>query len=346
MIKVAVIGCGHWGPNHIRTFNNLPGCKVLALADLDKQRLMRVSEMYPAVRCEQDYHKILSDPNIDAVVVATPTQTHYQVVRESLLAGKHVLCEKPLTQTTSQASAIVELAESHGLVLMVGHVFLFNAAIVKMKELLDAGELGKLHYLTAIRTNLGPIRYDVNAAYDLAAHDISIFNWLLGSEPESVSAIGGTFLQSHIEDVVFSTLRYPGNVLANIHSSWLNPKKIRQIIMVGSQKMLTWDDLELSTPVAIYEKGATAINEPSDYSEFLRISMWDGDIRLPKIPIEEPLKVQNRHFIDSIEQRIDVERSGGRFGLGVVGVLESISQSLSMNGALVQTNLDHLIRGA
>jgi predicted dehydrogenase len=226
---------------------------------------------------------------------------------------------------------------------MVGHVFLFNAGIVKLKELLNTGELGKLHYVAAVRTNLGPIRSDVNAAYDLAAHDIAIFNWLLDSEPETVSATGGAFLQLDIEDVVFITLRYPGNVLASIHASWLNPKKIRQITIVGSQKMLTWDDLELNAPVAIYDKGANAINEPGDYGEFLRMSMWDGEVRLPKITSEEPLKVQDRHFLDAIQQGTDVNRSDGRFGLGVVSVLQSIAQSLSQGGAPVQTNSDRLL---
>jgi predicted dehydrogenase len=337
VIKLAVIGCGHWGPNHIRIFNNLRESKVVAAVDLDKCRLERMREMFPKIQCEQDYKLILNNQEIDAVVIVTPTNTHYRLVRDALLSGKHTLCEKPLCETGVQARELVELARTHNLILMVGHVFIFNAGIVKVKEILDAGELCELHYLSAVRTNLGPVRNDINAAYDLATHDISIFNWLLGNEPEFVSATGASFLQPGIEDVVLISLKYPDNVLASIQASWLNPKKVRRITVVGSQKMVTWDDLEMSTPVAIYDRGANATQEYSNYGEFLRISFWDGDVRLPKVHLEEPLKVQDRYFLKAI-QRGAIERSDGEFGTGVVGVLEAISQSLKRNGIPIQIN--------
>jgi predicted dehydrogenase len=337
MFKIAVIGCGHWGPHHIRNFSGLPGSTVVSAVDLDAGRLARISEMFPAVKTERDYSKALEDSNIDAVAIATPTDTHYQLVREALIAGKHVLCEKPLCEKSFQAEELIELARNRGLILMVGHVFLFNPGIVKIKEILDAGELGALHYLSAIRTNLGPIRKDVNAAYDLATHDISIFNWLLESQPESVSATGASFLQPGIEDVVFISLTYPRNVIANIRCSWLDPKKVRQITVVGNRKMVTWDDLDPNRPVAIYEKGANAKEDYTGYGEFLRISMWDGDVRLPKVQADEPLKIQDRYFLNAVQQGT-LARSNGRFAVGVVKTLEAVSESLKSGGSRVRVS--------
>ena len=254
-------------------------------------------------------------------------RTHYRLVRDALLAGKHVLCEKPLCETAKEGEELVELAAACDRILMVGHVFLFNPAIEKLKELIDSGELGILYYLSAFRTNLGPIRSDANAAYDLAAHDISIFNWLLGAEPEQVLATGASFLQPDVEDVVFISLRYPQGVLASIQASWLDPKKVRQITVVGSQRMATWDDLQLTAPIAIFDKGAVAQPESGDFGEFLRLSMWDGDIRLPKVRSDEPVKLQAMSFLDAIEHGA-VSRSGGAFAVGVVRALEAIAASI------------------
>ena len=332
VIKLAVIGCGHWGPNHIRNFNALPQSRVDTVADLDEGRLEYVRKLYPGLRCVRDYRSVVKVPDIDAVVVATPVNTHYEVVRESILAGKHVLCGKPLCKSSKQGEELVELARANGCLLMVGHVFLFNAGIAKLKELVDAGELGMLRYLSASRTNLGPIRSDVDAAYDLCSHDISIFNWLLGSEPEVVSATGASFVQPGVEDVVFVSMRYPGNVLASIHASWLDPKKVRQITVVGSRQMATWDDLQLTTPIAIYDKGANTVQDYEDYGEFLRLSMWDRDIRLPKVDFVEPLKAQAIDFICSLEDG-HTGLSDGMFGLKVVKVLEAIDSSMQQGGS-------------
>ena len=336
MISIGVIGCGHWGPNHIRNFNSLPECNVVAAVDVDSKCLSRMSAMFPGIRIEEDYRRVLKDSEVDAVVVATPISTHYSIVRDAILAGKHVLCEKPLCTNTREARELVELANELKRALMVGHVFLFNPGILKVKEFLDAGELGTVHYLSATRTNLGPIRSDVNAAFDLATHDISIFNWFLGSEPELVSAVGASFLQTNVDDVVFISLKYPDKVYANIQASWLNPKKVRQISIVGSKKMLTWDDLELNSPIAIYDKGANATQQYSTYGEFLRINMWEGDVRLPKVYSEEPLKAQNRNFLEAVKNGGKIDRSGGKFALGVVGVLEAIRESLRRDGSPVQ----------
>ena len=331
MIGLAVIGCGEWGPNHIRNFQAQPGTRVVSAVDIDVTRLDRIRRLYPAVDCQTDYSNVLRDDRIQAVAIATPLRTHYELVREALLSGKHVLCEKPLCETTAQARELVDLAKREKLVLMVGHVFLFNPGIIKVKEIIDQGELGRLYYVLAIRTNLGPIRKDCNAAFDLATHDVSIFNWLIGSEPTEVSATGASFLQSGVEDVVSISLRYPGDVFATIQASWLNPKKVRQITVVGSQQMVTWDDLQLGSPVACYDKRANLKTQYNDYGEFLRVSTWEGDIRLPHVSAEEPLKAQSRYFLEAVERGL-IDRSGGEFSLGVVRVLELAAKSLQKKG--------------
>jgi len=267
-------------------------------------------------------------------VIATPTAAHYEGVKRALLAGKHVLCEKPLCETSSQARELAALARKKKLVLMVGHVFLFNGGIIKLKDLIDAGELGRVHYLSAVRTNLGPIRSDVNAAYDLAAHDIAVFNWLLGAAPKEVSATGAPFVQPKIEDVSFISLKYSSGVYANVHASWLNPKKVRQMIVVGSRRMAAWDDMELSTPVAVYDKGASYDDKKTypEYGEFLRLSLWEGDVRMPKVELEEPLKAQDRAFAEAVRSG-RLSRSGADFAVGVVETLEAAARSMKRGGA-------------
>ena len=337
MTNIAVIGCGNWGPNHVRNFAGLPGSRVDVIVDLDPARLEAVRQHHPGVRCEQDHWAALDDPAVDAVVVATPMHTHYQLVRDALVAGKHVLCEKPLCETAKEGAELVELARAHGLRLMVGHVFLFNPGVERLRELVQGGDLGRLYYLAGFRTNLGPIRNDANAAYDLAAHDIAIFNWLLGTEPETVSATGAAFLQPEVEDVVFVSLRYPGGVLAGVQASWLDPKKVRQITVVGSKRMATWDDLRLTAPVAVFDKGASAVQDYGDFGEFLRLSTWEGDIRLPKVSSEEPLKAQARHFLEAVTGG-RVRRSDGPFAVGVVRTLEAVAASIRAGGSTMEVN--------
>jgi len=332
LIRLAVIGCGRWGPNHLRTFQSLPGSSVAMVVDPDTERLESIRQTNPDLRCERDHWAAFDDPTIDAVVVATPMSTHYQLVRDAMLSGKHVLCEKPLCETAKEGEELLELAEANRRLLMVGHVFLFNAGVERLRELVHGGELGRLYYLAAARTNLGPIRPDANAAYDLATHDIAIFNWIIGAQPEAASATGAAFLQPEVEDVVFISLRYPGNVAASIQASWLDPKKVRQITVVGSERMATWDDLQLNTPMAIFDKGAKVVTDYGDFGEFLRLSTWEGDVRLPKIGSEEPLKAQARQFLDFLE-RGRVERSDGAFALGVVKTLEAVAASIRSGGS-------------
>lgn len=341
MIRLAVVGCGYWGPNHIRVFQAMPGCQVLAAVDRDAERLGRVEQLHPAVSLLADVRQVYEDPAIDAVVISTPTATHFALARDALLAGKHVLCEKPLCVTSDQGEELVRLAKDRDLVLMVGHIFVFNPAVVKMREIIESGELGPLSYLAATRTNLGPIRSDVNAAYDLASHDVSIFNWLVGSEPEWVSATGTSIVRPGVEDVVVLSLRYPGGILATVRASWLDPKKVRQMVVVGSSRMLTWDDLDPGTPLAIYDKGARldpelprTDSEYADYGEYLRLSTWDGDVKMPKVQFEEPLKAQATAFVQAIETGV-VGRADGLAGLGVVRTLEAVAESIRRRGAPV-----------
>lgn len=333
-INLAVVGAGYWGPNHIRTFNNLPNSAVTTVVDLDAARLERISAMYPGTACVTDYRQVLADSQIRAIVISTPTSTHYAVAREAIRAGKHILCEKPLCESAVQAEELVALANECHVVLMTGHIFLFNAGILKLKETIDSGALGRLQYLSAARTNLGPIRSDVNAAYDLATHDISIFNWLLGCPPESASATGASFIRPGVEDVVFISLKYPGGAIGSITASWLDPKKVRQITAVGNKGMATWDDLQPATPVAIYDKGVNVTQEYNDYGEFLRLSMWEGDVRLPKVRTDEPLKVQAQEFLKYV-QTGRVEKSDAAFSLGVVKTLDAVTASMRQGGSPV-----------
>lgn len=330
MIKIGVIGCGHWGPNHIRVFSALRDSLVEEVADPDKNRLQYITEQYSHINAHENYKKVLENSDIEAVVISTPTQTHYEVVKNSLKAGKHVLCEKPLCMNVQEGEELIALAKEHEKIFMIGHIFLFNPGIVKLKELLKGNALGKLYYLSATRTNLGPIRQDVNVVYDLATHDISICNFLLDSVPFEVSAVGVCFLQKSLQDVSFISLKYPDNIIANIRVSWLDPKKVRQITIVGDKKMATWDDLAEVGPVMIHDKGI--LKEPyyQNYGEFQLLAR-EGDIMIPKVKMEEPLQVQNRYFLSCLKQNT-IPISDGRTGVNVVRVLSAITESIDSEG--------------
>jgi predicted dehydrogenase len=332
-LRVAVIGCGHWGPNHIRNFASHQHAQVVSCADLDPSRLQLVRDLFPSVETTDDVRQILDDPRVEAVVIATPTVTHFDLTKRALAAAKHVLCEKPLATNPAEASELVALAREARRVLMVGHVFLFNAGIVKLRELVASGELGRPYYLHATRTNLGPVRQDVDCVWDLATHDVSIFNCLLGSVPLEVSARGAHFLQDGRVDVAFITLTYPNNVLANIWVSWLDPKKVRQITVVGDRKMVTWDDMASGVPITIYDKEVSREPFYTTFGEFQLLTK-EGNIQIPKVPAGEPLRAQTDHFIASVHAG-RIELSGPSDGLRVVQVLEAISTSIAAKGAPV-----------
>lgn len=331
VLNIGVVGCGHWGPNHVRVFSQIRDSRVVACADPDAKRLEAIREQHPQVKLFPDYRDLLKLAEVDAVVVAVPTRVHYPVVKAALEANKHVLCEKPLCTVAPEAAELVKLAQARQVVLMTGHVFLFNSGIVKLKEIVGNGDPGSIYYLRALRTNLGPVRRDVNSVFDLATHDIAIFNWILDSQPESVSAVGGQFLQENIEDVAFISLRYPNKVLAHIQVSWLDPKKLREIVVVGDRKMVIWDELALAGPITIYDKTVVRHENYEDYGQFQLLAR-EGDIMIPKVRLEEPLKVQNRFFLKCVaEGRLPM--NDGPFAVNVVKVLEAIEKSLRSGGA-------------
>ena len=335
LINVGVIGCGHWGPNHIRVFSQLSDCKVLMCADPDKKRLEANQKIFPSVNATADYKDIFNNPDIDAVCIAAPTDLHFSLTKEALKCGKHVLCEKPLAMNPGECQELKELAETNKKVLMVGHVFIFNAGIVWLKDYIQSGELGNVYYADSIRTNLGPFRYDVNALWDLAPHDISIFNYLFDGCPVNVSGRGQKCLGENLEDVVFATLEYPGNVLANIHVSWLDPKKARQITIVGDKKMVVWDDLDDSGPIKLYDKHVEKTKVFYEtYGEFQLLSK-EGSITIPNIDPVEPLKAQGEYFIKCITKKSLPKLSDAQKGLNVVKTLTAIQSSMEQKGSSV-----------
>jgi len=336
MLSVGVIGCGHWGPNHIRVFSQSTFARVLMCADLDEKRLAAIRALYPSIRPTKDYTDILKDPAIDAVVIAAPTDLHFKLTKEALEAGKHVLCEKPLTMDPQQCLTLEEVARKHKKLLMTGHIFAFNQGIVKMREYIQNRELGEVHYAHSERTNLGPFRYDVNAMWDLAPHDISIFNYFFGSAPSSVSARGHKCLGGKLEDLAFATLDYPNNIMANVHVSWLDPKKVRQITVVGDAKMAVWDDLDADGPIKLYDKHVEKTDVYYEtYGEFQLLSR-EGNITIPKIGINEPLKVQAQYFADCIARNADPVLANARRAYDVVRTLCAIQESMNRKGESVK----------
>ncbi len=335
MISIGVIGCGHWGPNHIRIFSQSTSSRVVRCADLDEKRLSAVTALYPAIVPTKDYKDILKDPAIDAVVIAVPTNFHFQLTQEALNAGKHVLCEKPLSLSAEECLILGKLAKAKAKILMVGHIFVFNPSIIKLREYIKAGELGAVHYAHSERTNLGPFRYDVNALWDLAPHDISIFNFLFDSSPVSVSARGHKCLGKN-EDLAFATLDYPNNIMVNVHVSWLDPKKVRQITVVGDKKMVAWDDLDGEGPIKLYDKHVEKTSVYYEtYGEFQLLSR-EGSITIPKIGINEPLKSQAQYFVDCIQKNAQPAVADAERACDVVRSLCAIQESMNRKGELVK----------
>ena len=336
MINIGVIGCGHWGPNHIRIFTQLNDSHVPICSDLDKGRLDSIKGMYPQVEVTKDFNVILKDSTIDAVCISTPTNTHYELAKKALENDKHVLCEKPLAMSEGECLELKALAEQKGKILMVGHVFLFNSGIVWLRDFLKSGELGRIFYAYSIRTNLGPFRYDVNALWDLAPHDISILNFLFGQPPGNVSARGQKYLNDSQEDLAFATYEYHDNIIANVHVSWLDPKKVRQLTIVGDKKMLVWDDLDNLGPIKLYDKHVEKTSTYySTYGEFQLLSK-EGSITIPKIGFSEPLKGQGEYFIDCVKNNKAPDMVDARKAADVVKTLQATQDSMAQQGHLVK----------
>lgn len=325
-IKVGLIGCGYWGPNHLRAFKSIPECEVISVCDVNQERFKKIASVYGDLRLTNHYEELL-DMGLDAVVVSTPAITHYSIVRDLLERDINVLCEKPLTVKTKEATELVEIADKRGLILMVGHIYVYNSILNRLKQIINGGDLGDIYYISSRRLNLGPIREDVGAVYDLASHDISIANYLLDGEPMEIYAKAGSWLSKDREDTAFLALTYMNNVIVNIEASWLSPKKVRTITVVGSKRMALFDECDMSFPLIIYDKRIAMNQEYSSYGEFLKLSICEGDTFIPKVKFEEPLTVQNRHFIECI-QNGKQPLSDGKFAVSVVKALEGVIQSL------------------
>jgi len=330
-IRVALVGYGYWGPNYARVFSELPGSEVTAICEVAADRRQRAAEKHRQVAAPRDLSELLRRTDVDAVVISTPASTHYEVAMAALRSGRHVLIEKPLALNMEHCRELAELAERSGRVLMVAHTFLYNAGIRKMKECIGAPDFGRVYYLHATRTNLGPIRQDVNAVWDLAPHDVSIFHYLLDQPPLWASAIGSSVLGHSREDVAFITLGYADGVIGNIHVSWADPNKVREVVAVGSGRRVVFDDLNSLEHVRVYEKGVTVGESSADSFGEFKLLVRDGDIISPHVEPSEPLKNQCAEFLSAI-QTGNAPLSNARFAASVVRTLLAIEASMRHHG--------------
>ena len=334
-MRVNVIGAGRWGPNLIRTFFQHPEVEAVKVGDINAKRLESVQARMPAIEVTTDVNVLLRDPRADAVVIATPFSCHFEQARIALQNGKHVLVEKPLAPTVEECEILKQIAFDKRLVLAVGHVFLFNPGIRKIKELIDSGELGALNYMFATRTNLGPFRDDANALWDLSSHDLSIFEYWRGRSPIRVSATGRQCTMKGISDVVVGSFAYEDGVMASVHASWLNPKKVREITIVGTKKMVTWNDVDLVEPIRVYDKSMFV--EPDTYTDtrgsFIARTR-EADTFIPRVSSVEPLAAEVDHFVACVRERsmpiINVDLAAR-----VVNQLVAADRSLARGGALI-----------
>lgn len=326
-VTTAVVGCGAWGKNHVRNFGRLSQLEVCC--DRNEDCLERVAADHPGVRRTADYDEVLQDPDVDAVVLATPAVNHAEMALEALEAGKHVFVEKPLALSVEDAERVVEAAERADRVLMVGHIMEYHPGMEKLKELVDGGELGETHYLYSQRVNLGTVRSDETALWSLAPHDVSMMNWLVDAEPYEVEAHGASYLRPDIEDVVFLHLRYPGGVVGHVHVSWLDPHKERKLTVVGNRKMAVFDDMSPNEKIRIYDKGADVhgVDGDSPGRTAAEVYLRDGDVVIPALEKTEPLAREVDEFLRCVEEG-DEPRSDGRDGLRVVRVLERAQRAL------------------
>jgi len=333
-MKIAVIGCGYWGPNLVRNLVQSNRVRELICCDVNQKRLEHMRNLYPSIKVLSDYKELLQAPDLDGVVIATPIKTHHPIAKEFLEQGKHVFIEKPLTHSYDTALELVKLAEEKQRVLMVGHTFEYTAAVNKVKEIVGSGELGKILYISSIRVNLGLFQPDINVVWDLAPHDISTIIYVLGEAPVSVSSQGKAHFKAGIEDVATTTLNFKDGVIAFIHSSWLDPNKIRRTTIVGTRRMLVYDDIEPQEKIKIYDKGVDVPPYYDTYAEF-QFSYRYGDIHSPRIDDYEPLKKECDHFLICIQKGM-CPLSDGYSGLRVVSILEASSKSLKLSGKAVQ----------
>lgn len=332
-INICVVGCGYWGPNLIRNFRSLPGCNMKYMCDVSAPRITHLKSLYPEVEGRLDFEELLQNPDIDAVAIATPVKEHYSMAKASLSAGKHTLIEKPMASSAAECEELLEIAHSNCLVLMVGHTFLYSAVVRRMKAIIEAGDIGEIRYISARRLNLGLFQKDINVTWDLAPHDVSIVNYIVGEAPVAVNCSGRAHVRPGIEDVTAMCVHFPRDRFATIQSSWLDPRKVRDMTIVGTKRMIVYDDVEPLEKVRIYD---VRVEVPPHYDTFAEFhySYHYGDSYIPYVRQEEPLKVECQHFLDCIRDG-KTPMTGGREGLEVVRVLEAASASLKLNGGAV-----------
>ncbi len=332
MLRVGVIGCGYWGPNLVRNFQILEGCEVRAVCDLDPARVEAVRRLYPTIRAARSFEELLDDPAIDAVVICTPVRAHFPLARAALEAGKHVLVEKPLTDSCASAEALLELAEQRGRILQVDHTFVYTGAVRKVREIIESGELGELLYLDFVRVNLGLFQEDVNVLWDLGPHDVSILTHLVARRPSWVSAVGSAHY-GELEDQVYVTVKYEGSLIAHLHLNWLAPVKVRSTLIGGTRRMIVYDDLAPSEKVRVYEKGVTLLGDAGIRARAL-VDYRLGDMFAPHIDKTEPLSLVCRSFRDAVESGVQ-PLTDGRAGVEVVRILEAAQTSIRKHGERV-----------
>ncbi|HLP76462.1 MAG TPA: Gfo/Idh/MocA family oxidoreductase [Candidatus Paceibacterota bacterium] len=332
-IKVGVVGCGYWGPNLIRNFRALPDCTLKTMCDVSEDRLRHLKTLYPEIEGETDFARMLSSPDLDAVVVATSVKHHFPMAKASLLAGKHTFIEKPMASSVEQCEELVEIAERNGLVLMIGHTYLYSPAVRKIKEIIEWGDIGDIRYICARRLNLGLFQKDINVAWDLAPHDISIILHIMEEAPVSVNCQGSAHVTPGIEDVTTMFLNFRENRSAIIQSSWVDPRKTREMTIVGSKRMIVYDDVAPIEKLKIYD---ARVERPPHYDTFgeFHYAYHYGDMYVPYIKQEEPLRSECQHFLDCIREGI-APLTNGRRGLELVRILEASSLSIKQQGTPV-----------
>ena len=338
-IKVGVVGCGYWGPNLIRNFRSLPDCQLKLMCDLNEARLKHLRSLYPEVEGETNFDHVLNGAGLDAVVIATAVRLHYPMAKASLLAGKHTFIEKPMAASASECQELIAIAKEKGLILMTGHTFLYSPAVRKIKEIVDKGDIGEIRYISARRLNLGLFQKDINVAWDLAPHDISIILHIMEELPETVNCRGSAHITPGIEDVTTMCLSFRKQRTAIIQSSWLDPRKIREMTIVGSKRMIVYDDVAPQEKIRIFD---ARVERPPHYDTFAEFhyAYHYGDIYAPYIKQEEPLKTECQHFLDCIRDSRAPLTSGER-GLELVKILEASSQSLKIGGGPIELATAH-----
>ena len=341
MIKVGVVGYGYWGPNIVRNFAELPDARVAWVCDLQPERLARVRSRYPSTNVGTDCNELINDPSVDAVVIATPVRTHFELGMAALRAGKHLWIEKPLAATSEQAAWLIEEADRRGLTLMVDHTFVFTPAVQKMRELTRANELGDIRYYDSVRINLGMFQHDVNVLWDLAVHDLSIMDYVLDSPPVAVSATGLAHVEGTPENVAYLTMFFEETMIAHVHVNWLAPVKIRRTLLGGTRRMLVFDDLEASEKLKIYDRGIS-VNPSPDNLTLMRIAYRTGDMWSPQLALREALHIAARHFVDVITAKA-APISDGHAGLRIVKLLEAATHSMACQGRPVTIGAGALV---